>query len=72
VGLPFTIFKYCAILNRTTPIGRYRRGRKNSTLGKEERYSYNKMERVLYMEERKLVLMMRIRNQWMRRTISGI
>jgi hypothetical protein len=63
------------MLNRTTPTGRHRRGweGRKGTLGKEERYSYNnKVERSLYMEERKLVLMMRIRNRWMRGTISGI
>jgi hypothetical protein len=49
--------------NRTTPIGRHRRGRNKGILGKEERYLYNKIERVPYMEERNLVLMMRIRNQ---------
>jgi hypothetical protein len=29
----------------------------------EERYSYNKEERLLYIEERKSVLMMRIKNR---------
>jgi hypothetical protein len=47
-------------------------GRKKGTLGKDERYPYNEVERSLYMEERKSVLMMRIRNQWTRGTMSGI
>jgi hypothetical protein len=38
----------------------------------EERYSYNKVERSLYMEDRKSVLMIRIKNRWMEGTISGI
>jgi hypothetical protein len=47
-------------------------GRKKGTPGKDERYSYNKVERSPYMEKRKSVLMIRMRNQWMRGTISGI
>jgi hypothetical protein len=39
---------------------------------REERYSHNKVERLPYMEGRKSVLMMRIRNRWMRGTMSGI
>jgi hypothetical protein len=47
-------------------------GRKKGTLVKDERYLYNEVERLLYTEERKSVLMMRIRNQWTRGTMSGI
>jgi hypothetical protein len=42
------------------------------SLGKDERYSYNEVEGSPYIEERKSVLMIRIRNRWMRGTMSGI
>jgi hypothetical protein len=47
-------------------------GTKKGTVGKEERYSHNKVERLPYMEGRKLVLIMRIRDQWIMGTMSGI
>jgi hypothetical protein len=47
-------------------------GKKKGILGKEERYSDNKTKRSLYTEKRKLVLMIRMRDQWNGGTISDI
>jgi hypothetical protein len=47
-------------------------GKKKGIPGKEERYPGNKTKRSLYMEKRKLVLMMRMRDQWNGGTILDI
>jgi hypothetical protein len=47
-------------------------GKKKGTPGKEERYPGNKTKRLPYMEERKSVLIMRIRDQWNGGTMSDI
>jgi hypothetical protein len=47
-------------------------GKKKGTLGNEERYSDNKTKRLLYIEKRKSVLMMRMRDQWNGGTMSDI
>jgi hypothetical protein len=39
-------------------------GKKKGTPGKEERYPGNKTKRLPYIEKRKSVLMMRMRDQW--------
>jgi hypothetical protein len=39
-------------------------GKEKATLGKEERNRDNKMKRLPYMKKRKLLCMMRRRNQW--------
>jgi hypothetical protein len=59
---------------RTTPTGRHRRGweRRKGTPGKEERYSDNKTKRSPYTENRKSVLIMRMRDQWTAGTMSDI
>jgi hypothetical protein len=47
-------------------------GKKKGTPGKEETYPGNKTKRSPYMEKRKSVLMMRMRDQWTRGTMSDI
>jgi hypothetical protein len=47
-------------------------GNKKGTPGKEERYLDNKTKRLPYMEKRKLVLIMRMRDQWTTGTMSDI
>jgi hypothetical protein len=47
-------------------------GKKKGTPRKEERYSYNKAKRSPYMENRKPLLMMRMRDQWTGGIMSDI
>jgi hypothetical protein len=47
-------------------------GKKKGIPGKEKRYSDNKTKRSPYTEKRKLVLMMRMRDQWNGGTMSDI
>jgi hypothetical protein len=47
-------------------------GKEERHTRKDERDPYNEVERSPYTEERKSVLMKRIRNQWTRGTMSGI
>jgi hypothetical protein len=47
-------------------------GKKKGTPGKEERYSDNKTKRSPYTENRKSVLMIRMRDQWTGGTMSDI
>jgi hypothetical protein len=47
-------------------------GKKKGTPGKEERYSDNKTKRLPYTEERKLVFMIRMRDQRTGGTMSDI
>jgi hypothetical protein len=47
-------------------------GKRKSIPGKEERYPGNKTKRLPYTEERKAVLMMRMRDQWKGGTMLDI